>query len=101
MLMRSELGTLATGKTADIIAVPGNPFGNITMMENVSFFTKAGTVCKSWFHSGYWIFWLCRNAQICPYNFGLFLNFPTLPGLRPAAAATPVGIETIPKQLLI
>ena len=52
MLMRSELGTLATGKTADIIAVPGNPFGNITMMENVSFFTKAGTVCKSWFHSG-------------------------------------------------
>jgi tryptophan 2-monooxygenase len=47
MLMRPELGTLAPGKTADIIAVPGNPFGNITVMENVSFVMKAGTVYKS------------------------------------------------------
>jgi len=31
-------------------------------------------------------------------GFGLFLNFSTLPGLLPAAVATPVGIETIPKN---
>jgi tryptophan 2-monooxygenase len=47
MLMRPELGTIAPGKTADIIAVPGNPFENITLMEKVNFVMKAGTVCKS------------------------------------------------------
>jgi len=47
MLMLPELGTLAPGKTADLIAVPGNPFENITVMENVNFVMKAGTVYKS------------------------------------------------------
>lgn len=47
MLMRPELGTLAPGKVADIIAVPGNPFEDITVMEKVSFVMKAGTVHKS------------------------------------------------------
>lgn len=47
MLMRPELGTLAPGKTADIIAVPGNPFENISVMEKVNFVMKAGTVYKS------------------------------------------------------
>jgi len=45
--MRPELGTLAPGKVADIIAVPGNPFEDITVMEKVSFVMKAGTVHKS------------------------------------------------------
>jgi tryptophan 2-monooxygenase len=47
MLMRPELGTLTPGKAADIIAVPDNPFENITVMEKVSFVMKAGTVYKS------------------------------------------------------
>ncbi|MFA4849602.1 MAG: amidohydrolase family protein [Methanoregula sp.] len=47
MLMRPELGTLAPGKTADIIAVPGNPFEDITVMERVNFVMKAGTIYKS------------------------------------------------------
>jgi len=47
MLMRPELGTIAPGKTADIIAVPGNPFENITVMEKVNFVMKSGTVYKS------------------------------------------------------
>ncbi|MDD1694324.1 MAG: amidohydrolase family protein [Methanoregula sp.] len=47
MLMRPELGVLAPGKAADIVAVPGNPFDDITVMEKVSFVMKAGTVYKS------------------------------------------------------
>ncbi len=47
MLMRPELGTLAQGNAADIIAVPGNPFEDITVMEKVNFVMKAGTVYKS------------------------------------------------------
>lgn len=46
MLMRPELGLLATGKAADIIAVPGNPLEDITVMEDVNFVMKAGTVYK-------------------------------------------------------
>ncbi|MFA4859879.1 amidohydrolase family protein [Methanoregula sp.] len=47
MLMRPDLGVLAPGKAADIIAVPGNPFEDIAVMEKVSFVMKAGTVYKS------------------------------------------------------
>jgi imidazolonepropionase-like amidohydrolase len=39
-------GTLAAGKQADIIAVPGNPLDDITAMERVSFVMKSGTVYK-------------------------------------------------------
>jgi tryptophan 2-monooxygenase len=46
MLMHPELGTLAPGKAADIIAVRGNPFEDIAVMEKVSFVMKAGTVYK-------------------------------------------------------
>nr|WP_321350358.1 amidohydrolase family protein [uncultured Methanoregula sp.] len=46
LLMHPELGTLAPGKTADIIAVPGNPFADISVMEKVSFVMKAGIVYK-------------------------------------------------------
>lgn len=47
MLMRPELGVLAPGKAADLIAVPGNPFEDITVMEKVGFVMKAGTVYKA------------------------------------------------------
>ena len=47
MLMRPEIGVLGPGKVADIIAVPGNPFDDITVMERVNFVMKAGIVYKS------------------------------------------------------
>ncbi|WP_321505563.1 amidohydrolase family protein [uncultured Methanoregula sp.] len=46
LLMKDDIGTLAPGKCADLIAVPGNPFEDITVMEKVSFVMKAGIVCK-------------------------------------------------------
>jgi len=41
-----DRGTLATGKLADIVAVPGNPLTDITAMERVSFVMKDGVVVK-------------------------------------------------------
>jgi imidazolonepropionase-like amidohydrolase len=42
-----RLGTLAAGKLADIIAVPGNPLADITATERVSFVMKEGTIVKN------------------------------------------------------
>jgi len=44
--MESQIGTIETGKFADIIAVPGNPLNDITVMEKVSFVMKDGVVVK-------------------------------------------------------
>lgn len=41
-----RLGSLAAGKTADIIAVPGNPLDDISVTERVSFVMKDGHVFK-------------------------------------------------------
>jgi imidazolonepropionase-like amidohydrolase len=41
-----DRGTLAAGKLADIVAVPGNPLNDITAMERVSFVMKDGVVVK-------------------------------------------------------
>jgi imidazolonepropionase-like amidohydrolase len=41
-----RLGTLAPGKLADIVAVPGNPLTDITATERVSFVMKEGTIVK-------------------------------------------------------
>ena len=41
-----RLGTLATGKLADVIAVPGNPLDDIHQTEHVSFVMKDGVVVK-------------------------------------------------------
>jgi imidazolonepropionase-like amidohydrolase len=41
-----ELGTVAPGKFADLVAVPGNPLDDITVMSKVSFVMKAGVVYK-------------------------------------------------------
>lgn len=40
------IGTLAVGKFADIVAVPGNPLTDIKRMENVTFVMKNGAVYK-------------------------------------------------------
>ncbi len=39
-------GSLVAGKQADVIAVPGNPLEDISVMEQVSFVMKGGTVYK-------------------------------------------------------
>ena len=41
-----DLGSIAKGKTADVIAVPGDPVANISLMKQVSFVMKEGVVYK-------------------------------------------------------
>jgi len=41
-----EIGTLAPGKWADVVAVPGDPTADITVMERPSFVMKSGVVYK-------------------------------------------------------
>jgi imidazolonepropionase-like amidohydrolase len=40
----SRVGTLASGKLADVIAVAGDPLADVTRMEKVSFVMKDGRV---------------------------------------------------------
>ncbi|WP_290612085.1 metal-dependent hydrolase family protein [Arsukibacterium sp. UBA3155] len=44
--VEAELGSIKVGKTADIIAVSGDPLQDIRVMGDVSFVMKAGTVFK-------------------------------------------------------
>jgi imidazolonepropionase-like amidohydrolase len=41
-----DLGTLAAGKLADVVAVPGDPIADISLMKKVSFVMKEGVVYK-------------------------------------------------------
>ena len=43
----SEIGTLAPGKFADIVAVDGDPLADVTVMEKVVFVMKGGEVYKN------------------------------------------------------
>lgn len=43
-LLRLNAGSIAAGKFADIVAMPGNPFEDITQTEKVSFVMKEGKV---------------------------------------------------------
>jgi imidazolonepropionase-like amidohydrolase len=42
-----RIGTLETGKLADVIAVPGDPLADITAMERVGFVMKGGEIVRS------------------------------------------------------
>jgi imidazolonepropionase-like amidohydrolase len=44
--LEATIGTLASGKLADIVAVPGNPLTDITATERVTFVMKEGVVVK-------------------------------------------------------
>jgi len=44
--MSDKIGTLESGKLADIVAVPGNPLQDITAMQRVGFVMKDGVVYK-------------------------------------------------------
>lgn len=41
-----DLGSLSAGKLADVVAVPGNPVQDISLMKHVSFVMKDGVVYK-------------------------------------------------------
>jgi imidazolonepropionase-like amidohydrolase len=41
-----DFGTLEKGKFADLVAVPGDPLADISLMTKVSFVMKAGVVYK-------------------------------------------------------
>ena len=41
-----EIGKLKSGYQADVIAVPGNPFDDISVLKNVSFVMKAGVIYR-------------------------------------------------------
>jgi imidazolonepropionase-like amidohydrolase len=42
----ADFGSLTAGKYADVVAVPGNPLDDISLMPRVDFVMKAGTVYK-------------------------------------------------------
>jgi imidazolonepropionase-like amidohydrolase len=44
--LEREIGTIAVGKRADIVAVSGNPLDNIQILQNVQFVMKDGRVFK-------------------------------------------------------
>jgi len=44
--MEKDLGTVESGKIADLVAVPGDPLADISLMTKVSFVMKAGKVYK-------------------------------------------------------
>jgi len=41
-----EFGSIEEGKWADIVAVPGNPLDDISLMQKVNFLMKDGAVYK-------------------------------------------------------
>ncbi len=45
--MEKELGTVAAGMAADLVAVPGDPLADITQMTRVGFVMKGGVVHRS------------------------------------------------------
>ncbi|MGI9628721.1 MAG: amidohydrolase family protein [Longimicrobiales bacterium] len=45
-----QIGTLEAGKFADVIAVPGNPLEDITVMERVTWVMKGGAVYRDDIH---------------------------------------------------
>ena len=46
MGMSDSLGTVEAGKWADIVAVPGDPLSDVSVMEKVEFVIKGGVVMK-------------------------------------------------------
>ena len=44
--MQDKIGTIEVGKFADIVAVPGDPLRDITVLQKVDFVMKGGVVEK-------------------------------------------------------
>jgi imidazolonepropionase-like amidohydrolase len=45
--MKNQIGTVEPGKLADLVAVSGNPLGDIHVLENINFVMKEGIVYKA------------------------------------------------------
>jgi len=45
--MQTSIGTLETGKLADVIAIPGDPTQNIRQTEKVVFVMKDGVIYRN------------------------------------------------------
>jgi imidazolonepropionase-like amidohydrolase len=45
--MQQQVGTVEAGKLADIVAVPGDPLGDVGALEKIDFVMKGGEVYKS------------------------------------------------------
>lgn len=45
--MDSQIGSLEPGKIADVVAVSGDPLENISVLENIDFVMKEGTIYKN------------------------------------------------------
>ncbi len=45
--LQDRIGTLETGKLADVVAVPGNPMDNIKVTQSVLFVMKEGTIYRN------------------------------------------------------
>ena len=46
LMLEEEIGTIETGKLADIIAVSGDPTKDISVLEKIRFVMKSGTVIR-------------------------------------------------------
>jgi imidazolonepropionase-like amidohydrolase len=46
LAVNDSLGTVEAGKLADIVAVPGDPLGDVSLMEKVDFVMKGGALVK-------------------------------------------------------
>jgi imidazolonepropionase-like amidohydrolase len=44
--VKDQVGTIEAGKFADIVAVPGDPMADITVLEKVDFVMKGGVVVR-------------------------------------------------------
>ena len=44
--MQDKVGSIEAGKYADIVAVPGDPLADITVLEKVDFVMKGGVVYR-------------------------------------------------------
>ena len=46
MGMSAQVGTVETGKLADIVAVPGDPLADVNVLQNVNFVMKGGQIFR-------------------------------------------------------
>lgn len=44
--MQNEVGSVAAGKYADIVAVKGDPLADVSVLEHVDFVMKGGEIYK-------------------------------------------------------
>jgi imidazolonepropionase-like amidohydrolase len=45
--MQNDVGSIATGKYADLVAVKGDPLADISLLQKIDFVMKGGEVHKS------------------------------------------------------